>query len=469
MTTLVSAALLGIVVVTIAWPLLRRTPDRSPCKNVVPGAHDRLVYRDQLAELDQEIASGLITAAEAGATRVEIQRRLLAAARMAVPDTPPPRRNPILAGLVALVLAGGSVSLYSRLGQPWLADATFAPAAHAADPDAPAAHAADPNATPGHGVLREALARLARTLTGEPGNVDGWFLYARTAGSLGQWDQAVGAYRHLIDMGQDGADAQSGLGEMLVLQSNGIVTPAARDAFAAALKQHPANDVARYYVALADAQAGLPDRAIGQFQALLASVPEDSPMRQAIAGRVQEAARAAGHAMPELAKGTPAEPADAAAAASNDPPNEEQKTMIAGMVAQLADRLRDQPGDYDGWLRLGRAYAVMGNADAAADAYDRAATLKPRDIEPRLRAVEALLTGLKPGDALPPRAVTLLHQIERAAPDEPAVLWYLGVDAARGARPGVARTYWTRLIARLPPDAEDTRMVRAALGQLKGG
>lgn len=465
MTTFFIAGLLGIVVLMVLKPLLRRPPDRSHRKDVAPGAYDQSVYRDQLAELDQEIASGLVTVAEAETTRLEIQRRLLAAGRIAAPDVAAPRRNPVLAGVVALILVGGTASVYLALGHPWLSDAPFATTARAAD----TSPAADANATLSHGDLREALARLSRKLTDEPGNVDGWFLYARTAGSLSQWDQAIGAYRHLIGMGQDGADAQSGLGEMLVLQSGGTVTPTAKDAFTAALKQDPANDVARYYVALADAQAGLPDRAIDQFQALLASIPEDSPMRQAIAGRVQEAAKAAGHKMPDLANGTPAEPADSDAAAQNDPPNEEQKTMIAGMVAKLADRLRTQPDDYDGWLRLGRAHTVMGNADAAADAYDHAATLKPQDIEPRLRAVEALLTGLKPDDALPPRAVILLHQIELAAPDEPAVLWYLGVDAARGSRPEVARTYWTRLIAKLPPDGEDTKMVRSALGQLKGG
>ncbi len=80
--------------------------------------------------------------------------------------------------------------------------------------------------------------------------------------------------------------------------------------------------------------------------------------------------------------------------------------------------------------------------------------------------VEALLGGLQPSDPFPPRAVALLRQVQLVEPEEPTVLWYLGVEAAREGHPADARTYWTRLLARLP-EGEDANMVKAALEQVK--
>jgi len=79
-----------------------------------------------------------------------------------------------------------------------------------------------------------------------------------------------------------------------------------------------------------------------------------------------------------------------------------------------------------------------------------------------------LLSGLKPGDTPPPRAVTLLNEVAAAAPDAPEVLWYLGLIAARDGRMAEAREKWTKLLPSLTPGGEDEKMVRAALAALQG-
>ena len=147
----------------------------------------------------------------------------------------------------------------------------------------------------------------------------------------------------------------------------------------------------------------------------------------------------------------------------------DRKTMIGGMVAKLAAEQQSNPGNLDGWMRLGRAYAVLGERDKAADAYDHAVSLKPSDVGIRLQAIEGLLDGLQPSDPLPQPAVDLLHQVQLAAPDEPAVLWYLGIVAARDSHPDEARRYWARLLGKLPSGGEDAKMVKAAMDALKGG
>ena len=303
-------------------------------------------------------------------------------------------------------------------------------------------------------------------------------LYARTESMLGDWQKAGDAYRHAIDLGQKAPDVFAGYGEMLVLAADGIVSPAAHDAFAAALAADPKNDVARYYLALADEQAGEEQRAIDAWLALAADIPDDSPMREAIARGIAEAAKAR-----RLLRRRRCRRAGAAAAAGgrrsrdrSEPGPDggrgadaggQRKQMIQGMVAQLAaqsaDRSRTTWRAGCGWAAPTRCWA---STDKAVDAFDHAAKLKPDDAGIKLQEFETLIAKLQPSDPLPPRAVALLQQVAAIAPDQPEVLWYLGVQAARDGNPDEARRDWTKLLATLPADGEDAKMVKSALDTL---
>jgi cytochrome c-type biogenesis protein CcmH len=476
MLPFVLAALAFLTLLAVVSPLLRGS------RGLLPRAqYDQAVYRDQLHELDRDIARGLLTDTEAQSARLEIQRRLLAAEAAPARETRL-SRSPALAAAVGLLVAGGSVGLYLWIGAPGIPDMPFA------SRNLGSGDMQDADGAPGHVDLQQAAAKLAAKLRANPADQDGWLLYGRTEAMLSQWNQAADAYHHAIDLGAKGADVFSGYGEMLVMQGQGIVTPAAHDAFLTALKDDPKNDVSRYYLALAAGQAGDAQKAIDMLQGLLADIPDDSPMRAEIGKRIAEAAKSAGLPMPELAKGTPPEsppgsPAESPAAAPSGAPGPDEaamaaaagmseadrKTMISGMVAKLAAELQAKPDNLDGWMRLGRAYAVLGERDKASDAYEHAVSLRPSDVGIRLQAVQSLLLGLKPNDPLPPGAVTLLRQVQMVAPDQPEVLWYLGVVAARDAHPDEARRYWSRLLAKLPANGEDAKLVQTALDALKGG
>jgi cytochrome c-type biogenesis protein CcmH len=72
---------------------------------------------------------------------------------------------------------------------------------------------------------------------------------------------------------------------------------------------------------------------------------------------------------------------------------QQRQEMIAGMVARLADRLKTDGSDADGWLRLMRAYMVLGERDkaraAAADA--RRALAGEAD---KVQRIDELVKGL---------------------------------------------------------------------------
>ena len=71
----VFALMTAAAVFAVLWPLGRRSQLQT-------GGTEAAVYRDQLAEVDRDLAGGLIGASEAEAARVEISRRLLAASTM---------------------------------------------------------------------------------------------------------------------------------------------------------------------------------------------------------------------------------------------------------------------------------------------------------------------------------------------------------------------------------------------------
>src|SRR5882757_6281059 len=111
----VMALMTAAAIFAVLWPLARRTPLRS--------GSDVAVYRDQLDEIERDRGAGLIAEREAEAARIEVSRRLLAAADTVTParsqvGTTGRRRAAAVAALILLPL--GAASLYLSLGSPEL-------------------------------------------------------------------------------------------------------------------------------------------------------------------------------------------------------------------------------------------------------------------------------------------------------------------------------------------------------------
>ena len=369
---LVAGALSALAIGLLLWPLLRRPAEVAPRQ-----AYDLGVYRDQLAEIAREAAEGRLGAEQAAAARAEIERRLLAVAD-APSDPAQPRtidRAVTWSLAVALCCAVplAAIGLYLLLGKPGLPSMPFAerPA-----PEAPAESVAGPDM----GAL---AARLAARLAEEPDDGDGWLLLARSYAQIERFGAAAEAYRRAIALGFDDAEVQGALGEMLAAQAGGPIGPEARNAFAAALAHDPQDPRARYYAGLALAQDGRAQDAIDIWLGLLRQSTAEAPWRPVVAQQIREAAASLGIEAPEL----PVAPAPAGGAAQGGAPPgpgaadveaagqmsaEDRAAFIRSMVARLAERLEAEPGDFQGWLRLARAYGVLGEAAQARDALSRA-------------------------------------------------------------------------------------------------
>ena len=190
------------------------------------------------------------------------------------------------------------------------------------------------------------------------------------------------ARKKVLALGGETATRQADLGEAEVAAANGVVTAEAKATFERATALDPHEAKAGYFLGLAAEQDGKTDAAASIWRTLLAEAPPNAPW----AGFVRTALARVG------ATAAPGPNANDVAAAAKMTDGQRSE-MIRGMVAGLESRLHDNGADVDGWLRLVRAYAVLGNRDkaknAAADAR-RALADHPEEI----KQIDDLVKGL---------------------------------------------------------------------------
>jgi cytochrome c-type biogenesis protein CcmH len=204
---------------------------------------------------------------------------------------------------------------------------------------------------------------------------------------LGRYDDAVRAYRNSITYNGESAERRSNLGEVLTGVAGGVVTAEAKTEFERARALNADDPKANYFLGLAAEQDGRKDDAATIWRALLEKTPADAPWRPLVQSSL---ARVGGSAEPATsplqANGGSAAPAlsDETIAAAKNMSEGDRVAMIRSMVERLADRLKQNGNDVEGWLHLVNAYIVMGDHDKAKSAIADARAAVGNDAE-RLR------------------------------------------------------------------------------------
>ncbi|MDP3265027.1 MAG: c-type cytochrome biogenesis protein CcmI [Tabrizicola sp.] len=396
------AASVGLFLAVAAILLVALRRDRGLAEAT---AVDIKVYKDQLAEVERDIARGTLAPDEAQRLRSEVGRRILDADRAS--DTPQAvSATPALlpAALVLAILAGG-IGTYVYLGAPGYPDLPLKARIAAADarmqsrPAQAEAVAAAPKPQAPTGLAPDFLdlmEKLRTAVTDRPNDQRGLELLARNEAALGNYAAAESAQRRLIAVRGDAATANdhASLAEIMIAAAGGYVSPEAEVELVAALSRDPQEPVARYYSGLMFAQSGRYDRAFTLWQPLLQEGPADAPWIARIRAEIEDVAYLAGvnYTLPE-ASGPNA--GDVAAAAEMAP--EERQAMIEGMVAQLSDRLATDGGSVEDWNRLIRSLVVLERRDEAQKIYDEAKVrFVSRDAELSFLRLAAVETGLVP-------------------------------------------------------------------------
>jgi cytochrome c-type biogenesis protein CcmH len=295
------------------------------------------VYRQQLEEIQDEAARGVLGPAEAHATQIELSRRILLAAEMDSRARPPAaKRGKWAPYVMAVALPAIALSLYTLYGSPQF-------------PGQPLS-----SRVPHEGETVESLlARVEERLRTHPEDGMGWSVIAPVYMRLGRYADAAAAFSKASKLLGETAERAASQGEALALAKRGTVDPQARQAFEKALSLDPDHTKARFWLAIAEEQAGRTTEALAIHRELL---ERDLP----------DAAKSVIRERIALIEGGPASQAGAPANGDVGP------AEIARMVSGLAERLKQDGSDLKGWLMLVRAYTVLGRQQDAVSALKEA-------------------------------------------------------------------------------------------------
>lgn len=338
------------------------------------------VYRDQLAEVDRDLARAVIAPVEAERLKTEISRRLLEADR-SLQNAPKAGGKGSMLPAALLIAAASAAAIYGylRLGAPGYGDLplrsrlAMAEQLYANRTSQSEAEAATPTAaTQADPAFLDLMTKLRAAVAQNPDDQQGLTLLARNEAQLGNFIASRKAYEHLLDLKGDAAtaDDHAATAQSMIFAAGGKVTPEAEKHLVRALELEPTHPLARYFVGLMFAEVDRPDRAFALWEPLLREGPADAPWMAPLTEMLPGIAENAGikFQMPGAGKGPTA--MDMAAAGDMTP--QERQEMIKGMVGQLEERLGSEGGPVEEWAKLINALAVLGDTDRVKAAYAKA-------------------------------------------------------------------------------------------------
>lgn len=156
-----------------------------------------------------------------------------------------------------------------------------------------------------------------------------------------------------------------------------------------------------------------------------------------------------------------------AASPSAGAPHAMSREQMEEMVERLAEKLKNAPQDADGWHMLARSYVSFGRLPEAAQAYDRASALSPKD--PRLLTDYADTLAMINGRSLEGRPLELVNAALNVDPVHPKALLLSGTAAFNRGDFAVAVSVWQKLQATLPPDSPQAFSLATSIAQAQAG
>jgi len=358
--------LVGVLVAGVTLAITRPLT-RSAGPPVKAADADIAVYKDQLREVVADEARGSLAAREAEAASAEIARRLLRSTETNAksPDGGPGGRGrfakPIYV-VTSIALPVASLALYLAYGAPGL------PGQPLSERIATASDTMKPN---------DLVAKVEARLRDHPDDGTGWDVIAPVYYAMGRYADAAEAYGNSLRLVGESPRRLQGFANARIRAEDGVIPQDAKKALERILVMAPDSKEPRIWLALAKEQDGHLTDAAADYRKLIAEAPADAPWRKVLeerlAGLTPGAGKGAADSNGKQADGaTPSSTPDAAAVSAMSP--EERQAFIGRMVDGLAARLKADGTDAAGWLKLIRAYDVLGRRDDAIKALNDART-----------------------------------------------------------------------------------------------
>ena len=266
----IAAGLLTLLVLAVlCWPLLRRRQAGHASRKAINTA----IYRDQMVDIDRDLASGALTEADHAIARDELERRVLEDVADDAPTTAnAPRRLPRTALVLSAALPVAAVALYFVLGTP-----------AALDP------AVQQNASPTAAEVEKMVATLAARLEQNPNNPEGWVMLGRSYKAMGRFDEAARAFDRAGPVIESEPELMLDVAELSAELNKGRIEGKGLELLQRVLKEQPDNPQA---LVLAGTNAFFRQNyadAVRHWERLLAMVPPDSQDAQNLSAGIDKA------------------------------------------------------------------------------------------------------------------------------------------------------------------------------------
>jgi len=221
------------------------------------------IARERESELRKELDEGILSDAEFDAARGELEQGLAIDLegdhdRPSVQNT-----SPLLAAGISAFIPMLALGVYLFLGTPDAHDQLDNTAATLAGHNQPA-------------DVDTMLAQLKARLVDEPNDVRGWTLLGNAYMSIGQYADAVPAYRRLVALEPGNAERLVRLADSLAMSRNGILAGEPEALIGQALALSPSHPQALWLAGLAAEERGNHARALNFLERLLPLV-NDQP------------------------------------------------------------------------------------------------------------------------------------------------------------------------------------------------
>lgn len=279
----------GIFIVTALLfiiPTLMRSRDIQQA-NLEHDAVNITVYRDQLAELENDLRNDILTQEQYDKSKQELQQRML----QDIPDgetfsigKTKRIHNIAISVLIALILPLAAVSLYLMVGetrgllpQAQLASATQMKQSNSGE---------NPQ---GHENLSAALEGLISRLSANPGDIEGWVMLGRTYSSMERYTEATNTYAKIVELVPDNPQILSEYARVLAMKNNGTLAGKPTELLYQALTIDPQFPPALALAGHAEFEQGHYTQASAHWEKLLASIPPDTPLVKSIKDSIAEA------------------------------------------------------------------------------------------------------------------------------------------------------------------------------------
>jgi len=297
-----------------------------------------MVLRDEMRELDADLAAGTIDALAYESAKQELERRVAEDVQPGVAITGSVQNKRWTAMVVGLAIPVVAVSLYFLLGSPAGLDPT-----QVAGPTDQA-----PAVT--NEQIVKMVAGLAQRLKDKPDDADGWNMLAHSYTALGRFDEAVDAYAHLAKLVPDNADLLADYADTLAMSQNRSLQGEPEKLLGRALAVDPKNIKALALSGSAAFERRDYQAAVTQWKKILVLVPPESDMGRSTMSSIGEAqglidGPASTQASVAAVSSAPAVTASAAA-----------ESKVGGIV-QLDAALRSKVADTDTVFIFARAVA----------------------------------------------------------------------------------------------------------------